>query len=126
MSKDPMMCCSVTGLPIRDSGDGIWEDGEWISWACINRFIEEEKASFAATQHSNPVGPAAAMEPIPKVDPKGAELLTLLMDAIAHSATSPEPSPLWGRIGELYVSERFGVELTQSVLIRRSANRDAG
>jgi hypothetical protein len=40
--------------------------------------------------------------------------LALLMDAIAHGATSTYPSPLWGRIGELYVAERFGVELTKA------------
>ncbi len=100
----------MTGLPIRESGDGIWEDGEWISWAYINQYVddgEESDAELGATA-------IAAKEPIASVEPQGAELLALLMDAIAHGTTSPDPSPLWGRIGELYVAERFGVELTKA------------
>lgn len=25
------MRCSIAGIPIRDSSEGIWDDGEWIS-----------------------------------------------------------------------------------------------
>lgn len=99
----------MTGLPLENSGDGIWEDGEWISWAYINQFIEDDEEP-----DSEPVAVAATTEPIRAVEPEGAELLGLLMDAIAHSAKSPDPFPLWGRIGELYVAERFGVELTRA------------
>jgi hypothetical protein len=110
VSNDPIMRCSMTGLPIRDSGDGIWEDGEWISWAYINQYIDEGEESDAEVGATA----VAATEPIARVEPQGAELLALLLDAIAHGATSPDPSPLWGRIGELYAAERFGVELTKT------------
>jgi len=25
--------CAMTGVEILDTGDGIWDDGEWLSWA---------------------------------------------------------------------------------------------
>jgi hypothetical protein len=43
MSKSPMRC-AMTGVEIRDSGDGIWDDGEWISWQWINGQIEEQQS----------------------------------------------------------------------------------
>lgn len=108
------MRCSMTGQPIGNSGDGIWEDGEWISWAYINQFIEDDEESDSVPAAVDASRTVAATEPVLTVEPQGAELLALLMDAIAHSASSPDPSPLWGRIGELYVAERFGVELTKA------------
>lgn len=103
----------MTGLPIENSGDGIWDDGEWISWAYINQFIEDD-VELDAPSRSAGAEALAATEPVRTVEPEGAELLALLMDAIAHSAGSPTPSPLWGQIGELYVAERFGVTLTKA------------
>lgn len=108
------MRCSMTGLPIGNSGDGIWEDGEWISWLYINQFIEDDGESDEGLMAVGAAKAVAATEPIVSVEPQGAELLALLLDAIAHGANSPEPSPLWGRIGELYVAERFGVDLTKA------------
>ena len=104
----------MTGLPIENSGDGIWDDGEWISWAYINQFIEDDTESEAASMTVNTAKALAITEPVREVEPQGAELLALLMDAIAQSADSREASPLWGRIGELYVAERFGVGLTKA------------
>ncbi len=39
------MECSVTGKSLRDPSDGIWDDGEWISWDYINEqlYINELK-----------------------------------------------------------------------------------
>jgi hypothetical protein len=105
------MRCSMTGVPIRDSGDGVWDDGEWISWVYINQFIDDEDVSPAPADAPDS---AAAAEQPKAVEPQGAELLTLLMDAIAHASKSPNPFPLWGRIGELYAAERFGIELTRA------------
>ncbi len=100
----------MTGIPIRDPADGIWDDGEWISWAYINQFIDDEELPAPG----KPADRGAVVDQVPPVEPQGAELLTLLMDAIAHSARSRDPAPQWGRIGELYVAERFGLALTKS------------
>lgn len=101
----------MTGVPIRDSGDGIWDDGEWISWIYINQFIDDENASPAPADAADR---ASAAEQPKAAEPQGAELLTLLMDAIAHASKSTDPFPHWGRIGELYAAERFGIELTRA------------
>jgi hypothetical protein len=103
----------MTGVPIENSGDGIWDDGEWISWAYINQFMEDDESSAEPVPVAAPMA-ASTTESVARIEPQGAELLALVMDAIAHSANSADPSPLWGRIGELYVAERFGVELTRA------------
>lgn len=37
------MRCSMTGIPIRDSSEGIWDDGEWVSKEWINsQFYSQE------------------------------------------------------------------------------------
>lgn len=97
------MCCSMTGVSIRDSGDGIWDDGEWISWAYLN----EQMA--AQTENTG-----ARTEFASEVQPYGPRILTLIKEAVLQEKLSPGPSPLWGRIGELYVAERFGVVLSRS------------
>lgn len=30
------MHCAMTGQKLNDPSDGIWDDGEWISWDWIN------------------------------------------------------------------------------------------
>ena len=101
--SDPYMRCSMTGLPIADSSEGIWDDGEWISWAWIN-----EQIALQERPQIHVEVPADAPQP------KAPSLRQLVADAIAHDESNPStPSPLWGKIGELYVAERFGVLLSR-------------
>jgi hypothetical protein len=100
--NEPTMFYSMTGLPIKEIGDGIWDDGEWISWEWINEQLvgqldepEDEPGIF------------------PAVQPKGSEILWLLNDAIKDDEDISGPSPLWGKIGELYAAERFGIVLSR-------------
>ena len=37
------MRCSMTGRPMKDSSEGIWDDGEWISWDWINSQLTEQE-----------------------------------------------------------------------------------
>ena len=37
------MRCSMTGQPLRDTSDGIYDDGEWISWDWINGHIADRE-----------------------------------------------------------------------------------
>ena len=34
--------CAYTGVPINDTADGIWDEGEWISWEYINQQQAEQ------------------------------------------------------------------------------------
>jgi len=35
--------CSMTGRPMRDTSEGIYDDGEWISWDWINSQIADQE-----------------------------------------------------------------------------------
>lgn len=95
---DEPMRCAMTGVPIRDSGDGIWDDGEWISWEYINRQIAIQEGDLVEER---------------LYYPGGKEIQWLLMEAEEDEMNGIVPSPKWGRIGELYVAERFGVALSR-------------
>ena len=36
------MHCAMTGRPLRDYSEGIYDDGEWISWDWINGQIADQ------------------------------------------------------------------------------------
>jgi len=107
MSSLPLRC-AMTGAEIRDSGDGIWDDGEWISWAWINTQIglqEDEGSEAAETWEEEEETDDEVPEP-------SAELLFRILAAKSHHEnTLDEISPDWGPIGEAYLAECFGVKL---------------
>ena len=39
------MRCAMTGREFTDPSDGIWDDGEWISWDYLGRQIYEQDRS---------------------------------------------------------------------------------
>lgn len=47
------MLCSMTGHPIKDIGDGIWDDGEWISWEYINQQLDEAPEASSESEAGN-------------------------------------------------------------------------
>lgn len=96
--SEPFMQCAMTGIPIRDSGDGIYDDGEWISWAYINRQIAIQEGELVEDDFREEYTP---------------EIQWLLMEVEDDEANGIIPSPKWGRIGEIYVANRFGVVLSR-------------
>ncbi len=97
MADEPMRC-AMTGIPIRDPGDGIYDDGEWISWEYIDRQIaiqEGERVEEDFREEDSP------------------EMQWLLMEAEQDEEDGIIPSPKWGHIGEVYVKRRFGVVLSR-------------
>lgn len=99
------MRCAMTGIEIRDSGDGIWDDGEWISWAWINSQIGEDgDESMAGVEIEQELN-HEPREP-------SLELQLRILAAKQHfENTLDEISPDWGPIGEAYVAECFNVKL---------------
>lgn len=102
MQEEPMRC-SMTGIPIRDCSDGIWDDGEWISWDYINRQIAIQEGEL---------DPAEEVR-LFRSQPKGEALLDLIDLAVLDEESGESPSPRWGNIGELYIAERYGVVLSR-------------
>ena len=37
------MRCAMTGRPLKDTSEGIWDDGEWISWDWINSQLADQE-----------------------------------------------------------------------------------
>lgn len=95
----------MTGIEIRDSGDGVWDDGEWISWAYINEQLEARKSNEQPLDDFEFLGDEMDREPSP-------ELMFRILAAKEHyQNTLNVISPDWGPIGEAYAQEKFGVEL---------------
>jgi len=88
------MQCAMTGRPLRDHSEGIWDDGEWISWDWINgqladqeRQAEYPKANFTVIQ--------------------------VFEDLVAAAQEYKEETgrylQIWGELGELYAEIKFGI-----------------
>ena len=88
------MRCSMTGQPLRDTSDGIYDDGEWISWDWINGHIadQELRGEF----------PNANLEVV-----KIFQELVALADA--YKRETGRYLQIWGELGELYAEIKFGV-----------------
>ncbi len=89
------MRCAMTGQKLNDSSEGIWDDGEWISWTWINQQIyeQERQAEF----------PAASKEILDVFE-------RLVLVAIEYKETTGRYLPLWGELGELYAEIKFGIK----------------
>ncbi|MAD65023.1 hypothetical protein [Haliea sp.] len=85
----------MTGIPISDTADGIWDDGEWISWQWINGNLHEQdiKAEF----------PHAPLE-----------IIEVFQDLVQCAAEYHELTgrylQIWGELGELYAEIKYGIE----------------
>ena len=84
----------MAGQVINDFSEGIWDDGEWISWDWINEQIyqQERQAEF----------PAASMEILGMFE-------HLIDVASEYKELTGRYLPLWGELGELYAEIKFGV-----------------
>ncbi|AOS43258.1 hypothetical protein Verru16b_00301 [Lacunisphaera limnophila] len=110
--NDSPMRCAMTGVEIRNSGDGVWDDGEWISWAYINEQLDLQENGPAPELVVEDGGSADDIEPDSK-EPD-IELLNRIRAARNHfENTLDQISPDWGRIGEDYVAQQFGVKLSR-------------
>jgi hypothetical protein len=84
----------MTGQPLRDTSDGIYDDGEWISWDWINGQIadQELKAEF------------------PKADLDVVKIFQDLVDsAHAYHQITGRYLQIWGELGELYAEIKYGI-----------------
>lgn len=75
-------------------GEGIYDDGEWISWDYLNAQVARQDAMDEAVKTSPPTGE---------------KLLSMIESAKDHYRRTKTRSPLLGEIGELYVEEKYGL-----------------
>jgi hypothetical protein len=89
------MRCAKTGQELNDPSEGIWDDGEWISWDWINGqlYEQERQAEF----------PGASIEIIQIYD-------DLVDAAIQYKTLTGRYLQIWGELGELYAEIKFGIK----------------
>lgn len=89
------MHCAMTCQKLHDPSEGIWDDGEWVSWDWINRQLceQERQAEF------------------PSANPEILEIFDRLVDvATEYKIVTGRYLPLWGELGELYAEIKFGIK----------------
>jgi hypothetical protein len=85
----------MTGREITSPADGIWDDGEWISWDYINQQIHEQELGRA----------------LPAADPELIDVFDRLVEvATDHKALTGNYLQIWGELGELYAAIEWGVK----------------
>ena len=90
--------CAMTGQPVSEGGDAVWDDGEWISWDYINQQID---------------GP----------QPEGGLLEDMIVIAKEYLDDTGRHLPIYGEIGEHYAARRFGIELHDDAKAQGSDGR---
>lgn len=89
-----MIRCSMTGLPMN-VGDGIYDDGEWISWDWIKGQLHKQEIQ----------------NEYPQVDPQLAMLFEdLVLNAVDYHAMTGRYLQIWGELGELYAEVKYGIK----------------
>lgn len=90
-----MLRCSMTGQILQSPSDGIYEDGEWVSWDWINQqiFEQELQAEF------------------PNADPLIIQLFEdFVRVAEDHKELTGRYLQVWGELGEFYAEIKFGLK----------------
>lgn len=91
--------CSMTDVSIRDSGDGIYDDGEWISWEWINGQLDDDEDPGDLYERS---GPPSVMELT--------EVFMRLVDiAQEYRELTGRYLEIWGELGEIFAEIRHGL-----------------
>lgn len=76
-------------------GDGIYDDGEWISWEWINGQLYEQEVK----------------ETYPHAEPELAMVFEdLIESAKAYHQLTERYLQIWGELGELYAEIKFGIK----------------
>jgi hypothetical protein len=85
----------MTGKPMRDSSEGIWDDGEWVSWEYINGQLYENEIR----------------EEYPEANPDVAMLFEdLVRVAAEYKVLTGRYLQIWGELGEVYAEVKFGIK----------------
>jgi len=88
------MRCAKTGQPLNDSSEGIWDDGEWISWDWINDQLADQELQAEY--------PKASLAVVRIFD-------DLVSAAQEYKEATGRYLQIWGELGELYAEIKFGI-----------------
>ncbi len=97
------MKCAYTGIEINDPSEGIWDDGEWISWEYINHHLDSDE-DWEEDYDSSTSEP----------NPSTLELWELLAELVESAKNYLEVTgrhlPIYGELGELYGEIKYGIK----------------
>ncbi|PAU51995.1 hypothetical protein BZL41_26370 [Pseudomonas sp. PIC25] len=85
----------MTGKKLSNSSDGIWDDGEWISWDYINEQLEEQDLLAEY--------PGGSIELIRTFE-------DLIAVATAYKDLTGRYLQIWGELGEFYAEVKYGIK----------------
>jgi len=91
----PVGKCSMTGKILEDTSQGIWDDGEWVSWEYINQLQDLQEPRTTA--------------------PLVSEELREIFDSLKHTAAAYKQHTgryldIFGELGELYAEIQPGIK----------------
>ncbi len=128
MSEFPMRC-AITGIALNGPSDGIWDDGEWISWYYINQQLAEQEGygeEEGFQPYDRPLrgesrigqcegdviddGGLQEHTPIDELDPV---LFKEMVALLVQDEILEEISNQWGEIGEKYLERHYGIKLSR-------------
>ena len=85
----------MTGQALVDPSEGMWDDGEWISWGYINQHLEDQELRVEF-----PKGDLAVVH----------AFLDLVEVAVRYNALTDRYLQIWGELGELFVEVKYGLK----------------
>jgi hypothetical protein len=89
------MRCSMTDREYPEFTDGIWDDGEWVSWDWINGQIYRQELA----------------QEYPAADPEVVEVFERLVKVAAdYKSATGNYLQIWGELGEFYAEVKFGLK----------------
>jgi len=87
--------CSMTGETLNDISDGVWDDGEWISWNYINEQLYEQEL----------------IKKYPKADLALIQIFEdLVINSINYKQITNRYLPVFGELGEIFAEITFGIK----------------
>lgn len=79
----------------RDSSEGIWDDGEWISWEWIDEHVEEREL-----MQQYPKAPLNLIQ----------AFQSLVESAVNYFEVTGRHLEIWGELGEVYAEVKYGLK----------------
>lgn len=98
-----------------DLTNAVWDDGEWMSWIEINRYVEEEAAEAEAEECDRPERDEERLESVEHHKSESSpEILERLMNLIRQAQAALEKEEnigcQIGEIGEVFAEAKLGMK----------------
>ena len=101
-----MLRCEMNGRAYADISDGIWDDGEFISWDWINGQLHRQERQTA----------------FPNADEELIELFDELVESAArYKEVTGRYLPIFGELGEVFAELRYGLKRNKAYAPMRPA-----